>query len=69
MLAFAAKLTHEPWTISDGDVNTLRQHGFDDAQLWEIAYTTSIFNLFSRMADAFGIEPRPEWITALGIEG
>jgi uncharacterized peroxidase-related enzyme len=68
MLAYAAKLTSEPARIGDADTNALRDHGFDDAQLWEIAYTTSIFNLFPRMADAFGIEPLPEWVAALGMD-
>lgn len=61
LLAYAEKLTREPSAITDADINALRQLGFDDAQLWEATFTTSIFNLFPRMADAFGILPRRNW--------
>lgn len=69
MLVYAEKLTFEPARMGAADTDTLRGHGFDDAQLWEIAYTTSIFNLFTRMAEAFAIEPLPEWVAALGLDG
>ncbi|MBA3644507.1 MAG: hypothetical protein H0W59_10625 [Chloroflexia bacterium] len=69
LLAYAEKLTREPATIDDADIETLRQHGFDDAQLWEATYTAAIFNLFTRMADAFGIAPPPEMEAALGLDG
>ena len=68
MLAYAEKLTREPASISDADTDLLRSHGFNDAQLWEAAFTTSIFNLFPRMAEAFGIEPPEHMKAALGLE-
>ncbi len=48
-------------------MESLRTHGFDDAQIWEAAFTAAAFNLFTRMADAFGIVPLPEWEAALGL--
>ena len=68
MLAYAEQLTHDPASVGDAETDELRRHGFDDAQLWEIAYTTAIFNLFPRMAEAFGIEPSPAWVSALGLD-
>jgi alkylhydroperoxidase family enzyme len=68
MLAYAEKLTREPASITDADTEALRLHGFDDAQLWEIAFTASIFNLFPRMAEAFGIQPPDAWVRALESE-
>lgn len=67
LLTYAEKLTLAPASISDNDTGTLRSHGFDDAQLWEAAFTTSIFNLFTRMAEAFGIEPPAFMKEALGL--
>jgi len=61
MLAYAEKLTREPSAITDSDIEALRTLGLDDAQLWEATFTASIFNLFPRMADAFGIVPMKKW--------
>lgn len=51
--------------MSDDDIATLRDHGFDDPQIWEATFTASIFNLFTRMADAFGITPPQRMLDAL----
>jgi alkylhydroperoxidase family enzyme len=67
MLDYAAKLTLTPAAITDSDVDTLRDHGFAEPQIWEIAFTAGIFNLFTRMADAFGIVPPPFMEQALGL--
>ena len=67
MLAYAEKLTREPSAIADADTDALRRHGFDDAQLWEATFTVGAFNLFARMADAFGIVPPPEMEAALDL--
>ena len=56
MLAYAEKLTNAPATISDDDIALLHATGFSDAQVWEMTFTTSIFAMFNRMADAFGLE-------------
>jgi alkylhydroperoxidase family enzyme len=67
MLEYAAKLTLTPAAMTDRDVEALRASGFDEAQVWEIAFTASAFNLFTRMADAFGIVPPPFMEEALGL--
>lgn len=51
--------------MNDADIVALRDHSFDDAQIWEATFTASIFNLFTRMADAFGIVPPPPMLDAL----
>jgi alkylhydroperoxidase family enzyme len=61
MLAYAEKISRQPSAITDADIEALRTVGFDDAQLWEATFTASIFNLFTRMADAFGISPIKKW--------
>ena len=65
MLAYAEKLTREPASISDDDIHGLRDAGFSDAQVWEMTFTTSIFAMFNRMADAFGLQPPEQLLTAL----
>jgi uncharacterized peroxidase-related enzyme len=65
LLAYAEKLTREPAAVSDDDVRQLRDAGFSDAQVWEATFTTAIFAMFNRMADAFGLQPPEQLLTAL----
>lgn len=51
--------------MGDADIEALRGHGFDEAAIWEATFTASIFNLFTRMAQAFGIEPPQRMLDAL----
>lgn len=41
--------------MRDGDVQRLREHGLTEEQIWLATFTVSIFNLFARMADAYGL--------------
>lgn len=68
MLAYAEKLTRTPAAMTDADTETLRAAGFSDAQVWEATFTTSIFAMFNRMADAFGLEPPEHLLEALERE-
>jgi len=68
LLAYTEKLTRSPAEMGDADTAALRAHGFDDAQLWEATFTAAIFNLFPRMADAFGLAPLPQRSAVLGLE-
>lgn len=65
MLAYTEKLTREPAAIGDDDIGQLRRAGFSDAQVWEMTFTTAIFAMFNRMADAFGLQPPEQLVTAL----
>lgn len=56
MLAYAEKLTLTPAAMTDDDIAALHAAGLSDAQVWEATFTTSIFAMFNRMADAFGLE-------------
>ncbi len=51
--------------MTDADTAALREQGFDNAAIWEATFTASIFNLFTRMANAFGIEPPQRMLDAL----
>jgi alkylhydroperoxidase family enzyme len=50
-------MTNEDW-------QPLRDLGFDDQALLEVAYVISIFNFFPRMADGFGLVPDPMLLEA-----
>jgi hypothetical protein len=52
----AVKLTTEPWALSPGDVAGAQEHGFDDGLLEAAFGVIAMFNYFTRVADATGIE-------------
>ena len=56
LLDYASTLTLNPAAMTDADTRRLREAGFTDEQVWEATFTVSIFNMFNRMADAFGLE-------------
>jgi uncharacterized peroxidase-related enzyme len=59
MLDFAVKLTTEPWQIQDGDRQALRETGFSDRDIWDIAAVASFFNMSNRIASATDMRPNP----------
>ena len=64
MLDYAIKLTLTPSKMTEHDVATLRDAGFDDDAIHEIAQITALFNYYNRIADGLGIDDEPEWNTA-----
>jgi uncharacterized peroxidase-related enzyme len=61
MLDFAVKLTEAPWAIEEADREALRQTGFSERDLWDIAAVASFFNMSNRMASAVDMRPNPEY--------
>lgn len=57
MLDYAEKVTVDAPSISAEDVERLRQHGFSDAGIYDIAMCAAIRNLASRFFDAVGATP------------
>jgi uncharacterized peroxidase-related enzyme len=61
MLDFAYKLTTAPATIDDSDRGTLRNVGFSDEEIFDIADTVGFFNMSNRVAIALDMMPNPEY--------
>lgn len=59
LLEFVGTLTRHAYRITDEQVQGLRDAGWTDAQIAEAVYDGALFNLFVRLADAFGIHPPP----------
>jgi uncharacterized peroxidase-related enzyme len=57
MLAFAVKLTAEPWLIEAEDREALRRAGFSDRDIWDIAAVAGFFNMSNRVASATDMRP------------
>ena len=61
MLDFAVKLTEAPAKIENADRDLLRQHGFSDRDIWDIAAVAAFFNMSNRLAAAVEMQPNAEY--------
>jgi uncharacterized peroxidase-related enzyme len=56
MLEYAAKLTREPWSVTETDITALREAGFTDAAILDINQVTGYYAFVNRLADGLGVE-------------
>jgi uncharacterized peroxidase-related enzyme len=61
MLDFAVKLTETPHSILEADRQLLRDAGFSDSDIWDIANITGFYNMTNRVASAVDMQPNPEY--------
>ncbi len=61
MLDFAVKLTETPAKIEEADRQKLRDVGFTDRDIWDIASVAGFFNMSNRVAAATDMQPNPEY--------
>ncbi len=68
MLAYADKLTKEPWKMVEEDVKTLREAGFSDSAILDINQVTGYYAFVNRLADGLGVELENFWEEDSGAE-
>ncbi|MCH7666599.1 MAG: peroxidase [Acidobacteria bacterium] len=56
MLDYAVKLTESPNAVTSGDVDRLRDLGFDDRGIHDICSITAYFAFVNRIAEGLGVE-------------
>lgn len=61
MLDFSAKMAKASAEIEEADREKLRQAGFSDRDIWDIAAVASFYAMSNRMASAVGMKPNPEY--------
>ena len=61
MLDFAAKLTKASEEIEETDRQALRDVGFTDRDIFDIASVAAFFNMTNRVAAAIDMQPNPEY--------
>ena len=61
MLDFAVKLTEAPAKIDESDRQALRDAGFNDRDIWDIASVAGFFNMSNRVAAATDMQPNAEY--------
>lgn len=63
MLDFAVKLTKSSADMTDADVDALREAGWTDEDIFDIAQVAAMFNFTNRLASGLGWEPNPEYVS------
>ena len=66
MLDFAVKLTEQSSSCSEDDVEALREAGWSDEDIMDIAEVAAMFNFTNRLASGLGWVPNDEFVT-LGL--
>jgi len=61
MLDFAVKLTLDPVTVTEEDIDDLRGLGFSDEDTWDIIEVTAMFNYTNRLMSGAGVMPNREY--------
>jgi uncharacterized peroxidase-related enzyme len=61
MLDFAVKLTEAPDKIEEADRQGLREAGFRDRDIWDIAAIAAFYNMSNRLAAATDMRPNDEY--------
>lgn len=63
MLEYAEKVTLRPSEVNNEDVQKLREAGWTDTGILDIAAVASYRNFITRMADALGVELTEDYKT------
>tara|TARA_Y100001934_G_C12005959_1_gene609908 strand:+ start:93 stop:644 length:552 start_codon:yes stop_codon:yes gene_type:complete len=61
MLTFAEKVAANSALLEDSDYEALREHGFDDEDIWDIGAIAAFFALSNRMANLTAMRPNDEF--------
>ena len=56
MLDFAVKVTQDPASLTEVDVEGLRDSGFEDRDIVSIVLVTCLFNFMNRVASSLGVD-------------
>jgi uncharacterized peroxidase-related enzyme len=63
MLDFAVKLTERSSSCSQADVEALRDAGWTDEEIMDIAEVAAMFNFTNRLASGLGWRPNDEYVS------
>ncbi len=61
MLEYAVKLTSDPCNMQPTDVEALREAGFKDEGILDIAQVSAYYNFVNRLACGLGVELEDYW--------
>ena len=61
MLDYAMKVCLDSRSVNDADFETLRAHGFDDDDIWDIGAIAAFFGMSNRIANFSSMRPNDEF--------
>ena len=61
MLDFAVQMTEASYRIEEADRQRLRDVGFEERDIWDIAAVAGFFNMTNRMASAIDMRPNDDY--------
>ncbi len=61
MLDFAVLMTEASYRVEEADRQKLRDAGFSERDIWDIAAVAGFFNMTNRMSSAIAMMPNPEY--------
>ena len=62
MLDFAVKVCLDSQAVGDEDYAALKEHGFDDEDIWDITAITGFFGMSNRLANVLSMRPNDEFL-------
>ena len=63
MLDFAMKVSQKAQAVDEADSVALRDHGFSDDDIWDIAAISAFFGMSNRLANFTSLRPNDEFYT------
>lgn len=63
MLDFASALTRTPATVTESDIDALRQARFSDRAIWDLSNVIGFYNMTNRVAIVSDMKPNSEYHT------
>lgn len=61
MLDFALQIALHSHTVTDKDIDVLRQHGFSEEDIWDIGAIAAFFAMSNRLANLTAMRPNDEF--------
>ncbi|CCE10593.1 Uncharacterized peroxidase-related enzyme [Bradyrhizobium sp. STM 3843] len=61
MLDFAMKVSARAYEVDDSDVQDLKEHGFAEEDVWDIAAIAAFFGMSNRLANVTSMRPNDEF--------
>src|SRR5690606_39850387 len=63
MLDFAMKVSRNAELVGEADFEALKQHGFTEDDIWDIAGISAFFGMSNRLANVTNMRPNAEFYT------
>ena len=69
MLDFAMKVAQQAKAVDEADSAALREHGFSDDDIWDMAAVAAFFGMSNRLANFTSLRPNNEFYALVHDQG